>query len=135
MFKSDNHSEADTLIGPSVKVVGDFSSQGNVHIEGGLKGTLETTANLTVGEHAHVVADVKAQNAYIAGSVKGNLVVAERLELAPTSHIDGDVSAKILVVTEGAQLDGRCQMASPASIVPGAARPAGKKTATVAQEA
>jgi len=110
MFKGDSHSESDTIIGPSVKVEGDFSSQGNIHIEGSLNGTIETAAGLTVGEHAHLVANIKAQSAYIAGYLKGSLVVTERLELAPTSHIQGDVTAKVLVVTEGARLDGRCQM-------------------------
>ncbi len=134
MFKGDSHSETDTLIGPSVKVEGDFSSQGNIHIEGALKGTMETAANLTVGEHAHLVADVKAQNAYVAGYVKGNLNVGERLELAPTSHIEGDVSAKVLVVTEGARLDGKCQMTAAAVATPaGTTRTTSKKTATVAQ--
>lgn len=112
MFKSDNHTEADTIIGPSVQVEGDLSSQGNIHVEGAVNGSIETTANLTVGEGAHITASVKAANAYIAGQLKGNLVVQERLELSTTSKIEGDVVAKTLVITEGAQLNGRCQMSS-----------------------
>ena len=133
MFKGDDHSESDTLIGPSVKVEGDFSSQGNITIEGALSGTIETAANLTIGEHAHLVANVKAQNAYVAGYLKGNLVVAERLELSPTSHIDGDVVAKILVITEGAELNGRCQMGSAPTPASSANKSSSKKAAVVVE--
>ena len=134
MFKNDSHSENDTVIGPSVTVEGDFSSQGNINIEGALSGTIETAANLVVGEHARLVANVKAQNAHIAGYLKGNLVVAERLELAPTSHIEGDVMAKVLVVTEGARLDGRCQMSAATAPATSTNRSTNKKAAAAVVE-
>jgi len=82
-----------------------------------------------------LVANVKAQSAYIAGYLKGNLVVTERLELAPTSHIVGDVVAKVLVVTEGAQLDGKCQMAAASAVVPSNRSNNKKATVVVAEQA
>jgi cytoskeletal protein CcmA (bactofilin family) len=134
MFKSDNHTEADTIIGPSVQVEGDLLSQGNIHIEGAVNGSIETTANLTIGEGAHITANVKAANAYIAGQLKGNLVVQEKLELATTSRIEGDVMAKILVITEGAQLDGRCQMGSMSAPVVTSGRGNKKSAPMIEQE-
>jgi cytoskeletal protein CcmA (bactofilin family) len=114
MFKNDNHGAAETIIGPSVQVEGDLSSQGNIQVEGALTGTILTAGNLMVGEQAKLMANVEVANAYIAGYLKGNLTVHERLELAPTSKIDGDIMTKTLVIAEGAQLNGRCLMGSAA---------------------
>ena len=110
MFKNEPHADVDTTIGPSVHVEGDLKSQGNIHIDGSVDGSVTTSGHLTIGEQARISASVQAGNAQVAGYVKGNLTVTERLELSPTSHVEGDVSAKVLVVAEGAQLNGRCQM-------------------------
>lgn len=129
MFKSEGHTTPDTLIGSSVHMEGDFQSEGNVQIEGKVTGSITTTGNLTVGEQAHISASVDATNAFIGGYVKGNVIARERLELAATSKIDGDVMAKIIVMAEGAQLNGRCQMGSPA---PTTTKTSSKRTGTEA---
>jgi len=110
--KNDYSSEVETIIGPSVNVEGSFTSQGNVRIEGSVNGSVNTSGVLSVGEQAHIAANIQATSAYVAGYIKGNLQVKERLELAATSHIDGDISTKILIVAEGAQLTGKCQMSN-----------------------
>lgn len=135
MFKSGEHASTETIIGPSVHVQGDLSSQGNVHIEGTVTGTVTTSGNLTVGEGAQISANVQAANAYIAGRVKGNLAVAERLELAATSRVTGDVATKVLVVADGALLDGRCQMKnSAAAQATGGVKPSSKRAGAAAGE-
>lgn len=110
MFKTETSSVAETLIGPSVHVKGDFKSQGNVQIDGQVTGTIQTSGTLRVGERALINANINAANAFVAGSIKGNVVVTNRLELTSSAKIEGDVSAKILVMAEGALLNGRCQM-------------------------
>ena len=102
--------EPETVIAASVKVEGDFQSQGNVLIEGVVEGSLKTERDLRVGERARIAADVSAANAIVAGEVRGNLVVAERLELEPTARIYGDVRTKILVVSSGASINGKISM-------------------------
>lgn len=108
-MRNDNH-EAETVIAASVKVEGDFVSQGNVLIEGTVEGNLKTERDLRVGERAHITADVHACNATIAGEVRGNLNISERLELEPTARVFGDVRTKVLVVGTGATINGRLTM-------------------------
>ena len=115
MFKTDANPGTETLIGPSVHVKGDFKSQGNIQIEGQVTGTIQTTGNLRVGEQAKISASINATNAFVAGLIKGSVTVAERLELSPKAKIEGDVSTKVLIIAEGAQLNGRCQMGATAS--------------------
>jgi cytoskeletal protein CcmA (bactofilin family) len=106
--------EAETIIAASVKVEGDFTSQGNVLIEGVVEGSLKTERNLRVGEKAKINADVTAANATIAGEVRGNMNVTEKLELEPTARIFGDVKTKILTVSAGAEVNGRISMGQAA---------------------
>jgi len=110
MPNRDIGNEAETVIAASVKVEGEFVSQGNVLIEGVVEGSLKTEKNLRVGERARINADVSAASATVAGEVRGNIVVAEKLELEPTAHIYGDVRAKVLTVAAGAQVNGRIAM-------------------------
>lgn len=100
----------ETLIGPSVKVEGDFVGDGDVVVEGMVTGKLKTKRNLRVGQNAQILATVSAENALIAGTVQGNIKVRERLELTPTAKIKGDISAKTLVIAEGACFTGGCKM-------------------------
>lgn len=110
----DTGNEAETIISSSVKVEGDFVSQGNVLIEGTVEGSLKTERNLRVGEKARIDADVSAANATVAGEVRGNIVISEKLELEPTAKVQGDVRAKILVVAAGAEINGRLAMGAEA---------------------
>jgi cytoskeletal protein CcmA (bactofilin family) len=111
----DSSNEPETVIAASVKVEGDFNSQGNILIEGVVEGRLTTAKDLRVGERAHISADVHASNANIAGEISGNLNVAERLELEPTARISGDIRTKILTVAAGAVINGRIVMGEQAA--------------------
>lgn len=114
ILREGSQESAETIIASSVKVEGDFSSQGNVLIEGTVEGKLHTAKDLRVGEKAKISADVSATNAVIAGEIRGNLVVAEKLELEPTARIMGDVRTKILLVAAGATVNGRIMMGAEA---------------------
>jgi cytoskeletal protein CcmA (bactofilin family) len=102
--------EPETIIAPSVKVEGDFQSQGNVLIEGIVEGSLKTERDLRVGERARIAADVFAANAVIAGEVSGNIQISERLELESTARVHGDVRTKVLIVASGATINGKIAM-------------------------
>ncbi len=112
MFKNERDTtnvahETETVIAPSVRVEGDFVSEGNVRIEGEVKGSISTERDLIVGEAAKITAGVQARNGVIAGELHGNLRVFDRLELASTARIYGDIQAKVLSVAPGAMMKGQ----------------------------
>lgn len=117
-----NHSGAETIIGPSVKVDGTFQGEGDVLVEGMVTGMLTTAKDLTVGEHAKIEADVKAANMYIAGEVRGNLQASGTIELAASAKIYGDMEAEILSIASGAVVQGRCVSGKSGSVVVGEAQ-------------
>lgn len=101
---------AETIIGSSVKVEGNFIGSGNVVVEGVVNGTLKTAQELRVGEAAKIKADVEAANAVIAGEIHGNVKITGRLELLATGKIFGNIDATVIVVNEGAILNGKVTM-------------------------
>lgn len=112
MFKNEREmpsaaNETETVIAPSVRVEGDFVSEGNVRIEGEVKGSISTERDLIVGENAKITAGVQARNGVIAGELHGDLRVFDRLELASTARIYGDIQAKVLSVAPGAMMKGQ----------------------------
>ncbi len=100
----------ETIIAQGVKVEGDFTSSGDVVIDGEVSGSIQTAASLRVGDTAKITADVTAAVAVIAGVVQGNVKVAERLELLETSVVDGDITCRVLSVAPGARINGRVEM-------------------------
>ncbi len=108
--RGKNIKEAETIIGPSVKVQGDFIGQGNVVIEGVVKGSVKTNGDLKIGEQAKINASITAANAKISGEIKGNVKIKGDLELSSNAKIFGDIETKSICVARGAVLNGKCIM-------------------------
>jgi len=104
------HDDVETVVGPSVKVEGDFASEGNIVVKGIVSGSVKTSKMLTVEDGAKIFANVNAGNAVVSGGIKGNVKVAERLELTETAQVQGDVNCSILSVAPGALIHGKIVM-------------------------
>lgn len=102
----------ETIIGPSVKIEGNFICQGGIVIEGEVKGLVSTAGFLEVGDNASVTADVSAKEAKIAGEIRGNLKIEGYLELTSSAKIIGDIEAGSFSVARGAVLKGKCAIAA-----------------------
>lgn len=102
--------DIETIVGPSVKVEGDFASEGNIIIEGQVTGKIKTSKLLRVEEGAKVNADVSADSAIVAGEVRGNMKLLSTLELTPTAKIYGDIATKTLIISAGAIFHGQSLM-------------------------
>lgn len=106
--KGDGGSQlATTLIAHGVKVEGEFTSQGDVAIEGEVSGTVNCTGALMIGVEAKIKADVKANDVVVSGIVEGNITAIRRIELKAGAKVTGDVSCEVIMVENGATLNGR----------------------------
>jgi len=114
MFKKDekigNFKEVETTIGPSVKVEGDFVGQGNLVIEGVVKGSVKTDGNLRVGDQSKIEASVAAANAIVSGEIKGDIIIKGDLELTSNAKIWGDIETETICIARGAFFSGKCTM-------------------------
>ncbi len=93
-----------TLIDGQADVEGRLKGK-DAHILGRFKGEVEVSGRLFLGEGARVDAKVVADAAEIAGEFKGE-IKARAVTLAEKAKVEGSVDAQVLVVKEGAQLNG-----------------------------
>lgn len=111
MFNKENKPEkfkdAETIIGASIKVKGNFYGEGNIVIEGQLEGSIKTDANLFIGEKAKVIANIEANDATINGEVRGGLKIHQYLALGPTAKITGDINYSEISIEKGATVNGQ----------------------------
>lgn len=114
MFSKDNKLEkfkdAETIIGASIRVKGNFQGQGSIVIEGALEGSLKTDANLFIGDRAKVAANMESKDAIINGEVRGNIKAKNYLAIGSTAKIFGDVQYGEISVAKGAAINGQLLM-------------------------
>jgi len=100
----------DTIIGPSVSVEGNFKGDGNIIIEGEVKGSLKTKGYLKAMETSIITANIMAGEAEIAGQLIGNIRVKGALDIKATAVIQGDLEAQIITMAGGAIVNGNLKM-------------------------
>lgn len=106
----ENIKDAETVIGPAIKVKGNFHGKGNIIIEGSLEGSIKTDSSLLIGEKAKVKANIKANEAIINGSVDGNVNIDKALSLGKTASVKGDVICSEISISQGAKINGNFAM-------------------------
>jgi cytoskeletal protein CcmA (bactofilin family) len=114
MFGKENEEtkikQAETIIGPSIKVKGNFHGQGNIIIEGIVEGSIKTNNFLLIGSKAKIMANIEAGDAKIGGEVQGNIKVKGYLEIKSSAKIQGDIEAAKISIEKGAIFNGKCSM-------------------------
>jgi cytoskeletal protein CcmA (bactofilin family) len=113
-----------SLIAENVSLEGDLKSDGDVQLDGAVRGDM-TVAHLTIGETGQVEGAVIAEAVEIRGRIVGT-VTARSVKLHASAHVEGDITHGQLTVEPGAYFSGRSvKLASPApeqlSLVPEAA--------------
>lgn len=112
-YNKDEFKDAETVIGPSVMIKGNFNSQGNIVIEGILKGDVKTASNIFIGDNAKVTANIDAKTARAGGEVNGNMKIKGHLEIVASAKIHGDIECGSLAVENGAIINGKIIMSHP----------------------
>lgn len=98
------------IINAGTTVTGDLNSEGDLRIDGTVKGYVSSKARLVLGPTSRVDGDVKSVNIEISGEVNGNILVQELLIVKNTAKINGDIVSTKLIIEAGAEFNGKCQM-------------------------
>lgn len=99
-----------TIISSSVIIEGKLTSNGNVRLDGVVKGNVEAKGNLTVGETGNIQGDIHADSVTIGGKVEGIVNAKDKVTLEAKANLKGDLITKILVIEAGAVFEGRSSM-------------------------
>jgi cytoskeletal protein CcmA (bactofilin family) len=99
-----------TLVAADAEWEGKLIAQGDVRVEGVLRGEIQTTGTLVVAPQAQVHGIVRAREIVLGGDVEGEVSCEQRLEILPGGSARGQINSGTLVVHEGAYIDSRFQM-------------------------
>lgn len=97
---------APSLVSSDLSVTGDIISNGELHIEGKVEGTIRAK-RLVIGEKAQVVGNVAGTHVTVQGRINGN-VLANKLHLAKTASVEGNLEHNSLSIEAGATFEGKC---------------------------
>jgi cytoskeletal protein CcmA (bactofilin family) len=104
------NSESPTLnvISEGTKIEGTINSEKDIRIAGRVDGEAICNGKIIITNTAHIEGDLVSADADITGTVQGKLKISNKLTLRESAVIGGDIHAKILIVEEGAQINGNC---------------------------
>lgn len=89
---------------------GSIMSDGDLRIEGIIRGTIHTKAKVAVGPTGLIEGDVHCKSADIEGRIVGDLEVSEVLTLKSAAIVEGNIYTAKIVIENGAHFDGICNM-------------------------
>lgn len=107
-----NSSMISNRINQGTVVEGTVQSDGDIRIEGMVRGTLQVKAKLALGQTGIIEGDVVCRNADIEGKILGDIEVAELLTLKASSFVEGNIYTNKIIVENGARFNGICNMGS-----------------------
>jgi len=99
-----------TLINEGTEIEGKVTFSGTVLLNGRMRGEIVSNDVLVVGEKGVVNASIHAGIVEISGEVVGNVSATERIELRANCRVYGDIEAPVVIIDEGALLEGQCRM-------------------------
>ncbi len=112
----------ESLIGSRMSIHGDLEFAGGLHVDGSICGSVVASGRdgtLTLTENGRIEGRVEVACAIINGQIVGDLSASERVELAANARVDGDVHYRVLLVAEGAQVNGRLMRIDEQRALPG----------------
>jgi len=99
-----------TLLAKGVELKGEIRVEGTVRIDGSLEGDIQTKGQVIVGEDGLVQGTITAGTIISSGRIKATVKAIERIHLHKTATLVGDVQTPILMMEEGAKLQGMTDM-------------------------
>ncbi|MCK5848114.1 MAG: polymer-forming cytoskeletal protein [Caldisericia bacterium] len=103
-------SSSTSFLGKGTYIDGVFNVEGNVRIDGRVKGEIKGDADVIIGEGSLIEANISVTNITIMGEVTGNVICSEKLEIHNTGKVIGEISADKLIIEENAFFEGKSMM-------------------------
>lgn len=98
------------IIGAGTRIEGAISCDGDIRIDGTVKGTVTSKAKIVIGPTGSIEGDLFCENADVSGKIFGSIEVNELLFMKSTSYLEGDITTTKFIVEAGAKFNGNCRM-------------------------
>tara|TARA_R110002096_G_scaffold19639_17_gene65398 strand:+ start:1072 stop:1599 length:528 start_codon:yes stop_codon:yes gene_type:complete len=101
------------ILSSDVEIKGKLRFSRDLIIDGRIEGEVNSEGDLTVGENAQILGNIKTRSVVVFGKVNGNISVTDRCELKQNAELNGDVTASKLAIEEGAVFLGSSTVGAP----------------------
>ena len=98
------------LISNGTRISGDIHAEGDIRIDGYVKGNIKSKGRLVIGAAGSIEGDILCSNIEVLRNFKGKISASELLTLKSTAVVAGDIIATRLAVEPGSIFTGTCQM-------------------------
>ena len=104
--------EINAFLGAGTNYHGKLHFQGAVRIDGNFQGEVVSEGTLVIGQEAIVEGQIKVGQLVLSGKIKGEVEAKNKVVLHKTANLQGNIRTPVLVVEEGAVLEGELIMGS-----------------------
>jgi len=104
--------EINAFLGAGTNYQGKLHFQGAVRIDGNFQGEVVSDGTLVVGQEAVVEGQIKVGQLVLSGNIQGEVEAKSKVVLHKTANLQGNIRTPVLVVEEGAVLEGQLLMGS-----------------------
>jgi cytoskeletal protein CcmA (bactofilin family) len=115
---SASSSKEVNVIAKGTLIRGDVISEGDLRIDGELKGTIRSRSKVMVGPEGMVDGDVECVHAEVLGRMKGSLKVQDHLYLRGNARMEGDVLTTHFEMEPSVRFNGKCTMEDKVELSP-----------------
>lgn len=102
--------EINAFLGAGTNYNGRLHFQGSVRIDGNFSGEVESEGTLVIGHDAIVEGTIKVGKLVLSGKLRGEVQSQGKVILNKTAEMQGNIRTPVLVVDEGAVLEGKLTM-------------------------
>lgn len=100
----------DTVIGSSVKLKGNLTSDGDISIDGQMVGNIKSGGHVVIGVNAQITGDIKATSVAIGGKLQGNITSLDIVAITESGQVYGDIQSTRLEIAMGGLFIGSSKM-------------------------
>ena len=108
--KKNVEAELNAFLGVGTEYRGKLDFVGAVRIDGRFEGEISTDGDLILGRKATITGTVTVGRLTSCGQIRGDVIVKERTVLEKTSVLEGSLATPVLVVEQGAVIEGSVVM-------------------------
>ena len=107
------------LLGPTIVVKGEITSDEDLQIDGRVEGPVSLRGHrLTVGRSGQLSSEVTAREVIVYGNVSGNLRARDRVEIKKDGRVIGDIATTRISIEDGAYFKGHIEIEHTQSSAP-----------------
>ena len=102
--------EINAFLGAGTNYQGKLNFEGSVRIDGSFTGEIQSEGTLIIGKDAKVEGQIKVGQLILSGNLQGEIEASKKIVLHKTANLAGTLQTPVLVMEEGALLEGKVTM-------------------------